>query len=122
MTREALSSIDSVWLRMEDPIHPMMVTVLLVFDAPIEFERLQVFFAGRLLQYPRFRQRVVQPRDDAGPAAWEDDASFGLDHHLRQTSLPAPADEAALRSVVGELMSKQLGFSKPLWQFHLISA
>jgi hypothetical protein len=33
MTREALSSIDRACLRMEDPTYPMMITVLLVFDA-----------------------------------------------------------------------------------------
>ena len=97
MTREALSSIDRVWLRMEDPTHPMMITVLLVFDAPIEFEQLQAVFRRRLLQFSRFRQRVVQPREDGGSAAWEDDPSFDLDHHLKQTSLPAPGDEAALQ-------------------------
>jgi len=37
MTSEALSSIDRAWLQMEDPTHPMMITVLLVFDTPIEF-------------------------------------------------------------------------------------
>ena len=41
MDREALSSIDRVWLRMEDTTHPMMITFLLLFDAPVEFERLQ---------------------------------------------------------------------------------
>jgi diacylglycerol O-acyltransferase len=120
MTREALSSIDRAWLRMEDPTHPMMITVLLVFDAPIEFEQLQAVLERRLLQFPRFRQRVVQPREDGDSAAWEDDPSFDLDHHLRQTSLPAPADEGELRAAVGQLVSKQLDFSKPLWQFHLI--
>ena len=120
MAREALSSIDRVWLRMEEPTHPMMITVLLVFDAPIEFKRLQAAFSGRLLLFSRFRQRVVQPREDGGAAAWEDDPSFDLGQHLKQTSLPAPADEGALRAVVGELMSRQLDLTKPLWQFHLI--
>jgi diacylglycerol O-acyltransferase len=49
MAREALSSINRAWLRMEGPTHPMMITILLVFDAPIEFKRLQAVFSGRLL-------------------------------------------------------------------------
>jgi diacylglycerol O-acyltransferase len=120
MAREALSSIDRVWLRMEDPTHPMMITVLLVFDAPIEFKRLQAVYSGRLLLFSRFRQRVVQPREDGGSAVWEDDPSFDLGQHLKQTTLPAPGDEEALRAVVGDLMSRQLDLTKPLWQFHLI--
>jgi diacylglycerol O-acyltransferase len=107
---------------MEDPTHPMMITVLLIFDAPIVFERLQAVFRHRLLQFSRFRQRVVQSREDGGSAAWEDAPSFDLGHHLKQTSLPAPADEEALRAVVSELMSRQLDLTKPLWQFHLIES
>lgn len=122
MSRAALSSIDRVWLRMEDPTHPMMITFLLIFELPIEFERLQAVIEQRLLQFSRFRQRVVQPREDRGSAAWEDDPLFNLANHLQQTSLPAPADEGALRAVVSELMSRQLDISKPLWQFHLIAS
>ena len=122
MTREALSSIDRAWLRMEDPAHPMMITFLLVLDAPMEFEGLKAVLVHRLFQFSRFRQRVVQPREDGNSEAWEDDPSFDLDRHLRQTSLPAPGDEAALRAAVGELVSRQLDFSRPLWQFHLITS
>ncbi len=120
MAREALSSIDRAWLRMEDPTHPMMITVLLVFDAPIDFGQLQAIVGRRLLQFPRFLQRVVQSREGWDSAAWEDDPSFDLGHHLVRTSLPAPANEEGLRAVVSELMSRQLDLSKPLWQFHLI--
>lgn len=120
MPREGLSSIDRVWLRMEDPTHPMMITVLLVFDAPIEFEQLQAVFRSRLFPFSRFRRRVVRSGENQGSEVWEDDPSFELDHHLKQISLPAPADEGSLRTVVSELMSRQLDLTKPLWQFHLI--
>jgi diacylglycerol O-acyltransferase len=120
MTREALSNIDRAWLRMEDPTHPMMITVLLLFDAPIELEKLQAVLRRRLLLLPRFRQWVVQSQEDRGLAVWEDAPSFDLDHHLRHVPLPAPRDEVALRAIVSELMSKQLDLSKPPWQFHLI--
>jgi diacylglycerol O-acyltransferase len=120
MAREALSSIDQAWLRMEDPTHPMMITVLLIFDAPIEFKMLQAVLERRLLRFPRFRQRVIQSRERWDSAAWEDDPGFDLDHHLLRTSVPAPEDEVALRAIVSELMSKQLDMSRPLWQFHLL--
>jgi diacylglycerol O-acyltransferase len=120
MTSEALSSIDQAWLRMEDPTHPMVITVLLVFDAPMGLEKLQAVLERRLLRFPRFHQRVVQSREGWDSAAWEDDPAFDLDHHLLRISLPAPEDEVALRVIVSELMSKQLDMSKPLWQFYLI--
>ena len=105
---------------MEGPTHPMMITILLIFDAPIELERLQAVFLDRLRQYPRFRQRVVQPGEDGDSAAWEDDPALDLDYHLKQSPLPTPGDERALRAVVGKLMSQQLDLTRPPWQFHLI--
>ena len=96
MTRLAVSSIDRMWLRMEDPTHPMVISVLLIFDAPIEFERLQTVVGHRLLSYSRFRQRVVWPQGDADTPAWEDDPAFALENHLKQISLPAPGHELSL--------------------------
>ena len=34
---ERLSSVDTAWLRMEDPTNLMMVTGVLVFDQPLSF-------------------------------------------------------------------------------------
>jgi len=120
MSRERLSGIEQAWLRMEDPSRPMMITVLLIFEAPLDFEQMQGVLRDRLLRYPRFRQRVVQAGGEAGPAAWEDDPGFHLDHHLARISLSVPGDEGALRAVVAELMSEQFDLSRPLWQFHLV--
>jgi len=122
MLGDALSSVDRMWLRMEDPAQPMMITILLIFDAPIEFEQLQTIFRQRLLPFARFRQRVVQPRDGQDSAFWEDSPSFDLDHHLKRISLPIPGDEGALRAVASELMGSQLDFARSLWQFHLIES
>ena len=41
---ERLSNVDTAWLRMEDPTNLMMVTGVLVFDRPLNFERLRATF------------------------------------------------------------------------------
>jgi diacylglycerol O-acyltransferase len=120
MPKEPLSNIDTAWLRMEDASHPMMITMAMVFDAPLDVERLRATFKDRLLRFWRFRQCVVQPKQSSGRPYWEDDPEFDLDFHLQPISLRLPGDEAALRDVISELMSTQLDFSKPLWQFHLV--
>jgi len=43
-----------------------------------------------------------------------------LDVHLRHVALPAPGDEAALRSLVEELASQPLDHDRPLWQAHIV--
>ncbi len=118
MARKALSNVDTAWLRMEDPTNLMMITGVLVFGAPIEFERLKATIEHGLLPFDRFRQRVVQP--PLGRPYWQEDPDFDLGYHLQRASLPPPGDQAALQEVASLLASTQLDFSRPLWQLHLV--
>ena len=120
ISRIPLSSVDTAWLRMEGPAHPMMLTVALIFGAPIAFHDLRMIFERRLLGLARFRQRAIQPRSSWDMPYWEADPTFDLSHHLGHMELPPPGDQAALQDVVSKLMSQQLDFSRPLWRFHLV--
>ncbi len=117
---EPLSNIDTAWLRMEGTSHPMMITLVMTFGAPLDLGRLEATFRERLLQFRRFRQRVSQPTQPHARPYWQDDPGFDLDYHLQPVSLNPPGDEAALRDLISELMSTQLDLSRPLWQFHLV--
>jgi WS/DGAT/MGAT family acyltransferase len=117
---EPLTSVDAAWLRMEDPTNLMMVTGVLIFEQPIDIRRLRQVLQDRLLQFDRFRKRVVTPPLGLGFPQWENDATFDLDSHLHRVALPAPGDEPALQALVSDLMSTPLDYSKPLWQLHLI--
>src|SRR5215213_3020234 len=116
---ERLSSVDTAWLRMEDPTNLMMVTGLLVFDQPLSFARLQQTIEQRLLSFDRFHQRVVNA---SGTPHWQADPHFTISAHLHRVALPAPHDQAALQELVSTLMSTPLDLSKSPWQFHLIEA
>jgi WS/DGAT/MGAT family acyltransferase len=112
-----LAPVDHAWLRMEDPTNLMMVTGIMIFDQPLDFERLRATFEQRLLRFDRFRQRVVISGDEA---RWEDDPNFTLSAHLRRIALPAPHDQQALQELVSDFMSTPIDFSKSPWQYHLI--
>ncbi len=118
MTRKPLSSVDTAWLRMEDPTNLMMITGILVFRTPMDYERLRMTVEERLLRFSRFRQRVGG--SVTGGYYWTDDADFDLDYHLPRASLPAPGDQAALQDLASLLASTQLDHSKPLWQVHFV--
>lgn len=120
MAREPLSNVDTAWLRMEDPTNLMMVTGVMIFSAPMDFERLKATIEARLLRFDRFRQRVVSPRLPLGTYYWEDDPGFDLNVHLQRVTLPPPGDQVALEETVSYLMSTPLDFSRPLWQVHLV--
>lgn len=115
---EPLSPVDHAWLRMEDPTNLMMVTGVLIFDQPLDFERLRATIEHRLVgRFDRFRQRVVTA---GGMARWETDPTFTLGAHVHRIGLPAPHDQAALQDLVSDLMSQPLDFTKPPWHYHLI--
>lgn len=117
MRFEPLAPVDQAWLRMEDPTNLMMVTGILIFDQPLDFDRLRATFEHRLLRFRRFRQRVVTV---GNTARWEDDPNFTLSAHLRRIALPAPHDQAALQELVSDMMSTPIDFTESPWQYHLI--
>ena len=118
MARKSLSSVDTAWLRMEEPANLMMITGVMVFDGPMDHERLKATLQERMLRFERFRQRIVQPA--LGIPYWEEDPDFDLNYHVQLATLPPPGDQAALQETASLLASTQLDPSKPLWQFHLI--
>ena len=120
MAREYLANIDTTLLRLEDPTNPMMITVVMTFKAPIDFERLKATVSVRLLRMARFRQRVVISRLGHGSPYWQDDPDFDLNYHVQRATLPPPGDQTALQEVVSLLASTPLDQSRSLWQIHLL--
>ena len=117
LAREAMSRVDTAWLRMERPTNPMMITGVLMFDEPITLAALRRTVRDRFLSYARFRQKAV-----AGAAGWhwETDADFDLDWHVRISGLPGRGDKRALERFASQLASSPLDPHRPMWQFHLV--
>lgn len=125
--REAMSKVDTAWLRMERPSNPMMITGVLMFAERMSLDALRDIVATRFLTYARFRQKPV---DGPTGAAWQDDEQFDLDWHVRLTALPGwgepgasaaeVSEQRALERFVSQMASTPLDQRKPLWQFHLV--
>jgi WS/DGAT/MGAT family acyltransferase len=117
--REPVSSADVAILRLESATNLMVVAGVLTLGRPIELERLQATLQTRLLQFDRFRQRVVYLGEENTPY-WEEDPRLDLQYHVQRISLPARGNEAALQDVVSRLIGTPLDPNRPLWQFHLV--
>ncbi|WP_386065085.1 wax ester/triacylglycerol synthase family O-acyltransferase [Tahibacter sp. UC22_41] len=115
--RDAMSKVDTAWLRMESPTNLMMITGVLMFESRLDLAALKALLAERFLAFRRFRQKAV---DSGSSAAWETDKDFDLDWHVRLTALPGAADKFELERLVSQLASSPLDHSKPLWQFHVV--
>ena len=115
--REAMSRVDTAWLRMERATNLMMITSVMMFEESMDIDRLKRMVKTRFLAYPRFRQKTV---DSPAGAVWEDDADFDLDWQVRLSALPGRAGKRELERFVSLQASTPLDKTKPLWQFHLV--
>jgi diacylglycerol O-acyltransferase / wax synthase len=116
-----MSAIDAAWLRMDRPTNLAIITSVLWFARPPDWEAVEELLRERLVdRFPRFSQRAVEPRIPLGMPRWEDDPDFDLRRHVHRHRLPAPGDQAALEAFVGTLQSTPLDRDKPLWSAHLV--
>lgn len=112
-----MSRVDHAWLRMERATNLMMISGVMMFETPVDINRLKKVIKDRFMAYPRFRQKVVET---ATGTFWQEDPDFDLDWHVRLSALPGKADKVALERFVSLLASTPLDKTKPLWQFHLV--
>ena len=118
-TREAMSKVDTAWLRMESPTNLMMITSVMVFATRLDLKKLRRLIEQRFLAFRRFRQKAV---DDGGGAFWVTDDKLDIDWHVKPATLPGKGDKLALERFVSALASTPLDHARPLWQFHLIES
>lgn len=117
MTQTPMSGVDLSWLRMDTPENPMMISSVLIFDAPIAIADLKRVLNERFLKFRRFRQRVVE---EGSKVYWQDDPLFDLDNHVHRRALPGNADKAELQALVSDLNSSAMDFRRPLWQIDYV--
>ena len=117
---ETFSSVDAAWLHMDTPSNLAVITGVLSFQEPLDYERLVTVLETRFLTQRRFRQRVRPSHLPLGLPSWEYDPQFDLLNHLECISLPEPGDHNELQNLVGDLMSEPLAPDKPLWIFYLV--
>ena len=118
---ERLSTLDSLFLELEDRSAHMHVGAVAVFDGPPPpYRDLLSLIEARLEHVPRYRQRVMTVPLKQGRPVWIDETQFDLEYHVRRTALPAPGGEAELKKLVGRLFSQALDREKPLWEMWLV--
>ncbi|RZL37630.1 MAG: wax ester/triacylglycerol synthase family O-acyltransferase [Rubrivivax sp.] len=116
-----MSKVDTAWLRMDTEANLMMIVGVWSIRPGITLAALRARVAERLLQYPRFRQKVVE--DGLLGAQWVLDKDFDIARHVvSEVPLPLPGqgNDEVLRERVAELCSEPLDPAHPLWQMQLI--
>ena len=119
-----------MWTIEKDPLLRSTITTVMVFDRPIDRERLGLRLDRVSRSIPRLRQRVQSHTLSIAPPRWEPDPNFDLAYHVRSTrassgvdALGRPIAGGPLHEVfsIAEPIAMQ-GFdrARPLWEFTLV--
>jgi len=117
---ERLSSLDGVFLAVEDRSNQMNIGTVAIFDGPgPSFDEVRGFLAGRIALVPRCRQRVREPAGVLGRPVWIDDVRFDIGEHVHALSL-SDQDRGDLDSLVADLLTTPLDRNRPLWEVWVV--
>ncbi|HUY21180.1 MAG TPA: wax ester/triacylglycerol synthase family O-acyltransferase [Acidimicrobiales bacterium] len=122
---EQLTGLDATFLYLETPSLHMHVSMAAVFDPSTvpggySFDKLRDLVSSRLALAPIFRRRLVEVPFRLSHPYWVDDPTFDIDYHIRRRALPAPGGMDEFAGLVGDVCSRQLDRTKPLWEMVIV--
>src|SRR5438477_260928 len=122
---ERLSGLDASFLYLETGNMHMHVLAVSVFDPTTvpdgySFQRVRDMIESRLHLVPPFRRRLATVPLGLDHPVWVEDPDFDLDYHVRRIGCPAPGDEQQLAEIAGDIASRKLDRSKPLWELWVV--
>jgi diacylglycerol O-acyltransferase / wax synthase len=88
------------------------------FEGDFTFELFRNTFRRRLHLLKPFRYRLVDIPYKLHHPMWLENCEVDLDYHLRAVRVPAPGGRRELDQVVGEIASRPLDRTRPLWEFY----
>lgn len=116
-----LSALDAAFLQVEDAENRMQLAGMLLFDGPApSYDDFRATVGARLLDLPRFRQRLAPSALGLGRPRWVDDGAFDLDYHLSHVALPSPGGEAEVAAHIDQLTTAPLDLRRPVWELGLV--
>lgn len=129
MSAERLTALDASFVWFERPGVPVHVGAVATFEAAplldasgrLRLAEIRDRVAARLDALPRLRRRLAPVPFDVDRPHWVDDPDFDVARHVGEMRLPAPADDATLRRVAGELHSEVLPRDRPLWDIRFLT-
>jgi WS/DGAT/MGAT family acyltransferase len=122
---ERLGGLDAAFLYFETPSMHMHVCGLLILDPSTmpggyRFERFRQMLEERHPLMPAMSRKLVVPPFNLGRPYWVKDPDFDLDYHLRRTAVPSPGGDQELAALAGDIASRPLDRSRPLWEMWVV--
>ncbi|HKC28883.1 MAG TPA: wax ester/triacylglycerol synthase family O-acyltransferase [Jatrophihabitans sp.] len=122
---DRLSGLDASFLYFETSSMLMHVCGLFVLDQstmpdPYDFERLRDALGERVGGDPTFRRKLHNPVLNLDHPVWVDDAQFDIENHVRRAVVPAPGGREQVAQVCGDIASRALDRTRPLWEMWVL--
>ncbi|MEY2566861.1 MAG: diacylglycerol O-acyltransferase / wax synthase [Actinomycetota bacterium] len=122
---ERMTGLDASFLYFETPTMHMHVCATIIFDPSTvkggySFDNVRTFIESRLHLVEPFRRRLVSVPFNLHHPVWVEDPDFDLDYHLRRIGLPSPGTQEQLAEIAGDIASRPLDRSKPLWEMWIV--
>lgn len=108
---------DFAWYRMDSQKNLMVINSILLFEGPVDMERLIATVAHRLPNYPRFTQKIVRKM---GFPYWVEDDTFDIRKHVELESPGYAITRAELQSRMTAMAPVPLDSSRPMWHMSVI--
>jgi diacylglycerol O-acyltransferase len=115
-----LNGIDAAFLYLERKEIPLHIAGVCIFEERIPFREFVRAIDSKLHLLPRYRQVVVDPPWHLGYPTWEDAARFDIRNHVFHARVGRPGGQAELEGLAGQILSRMMDRSKPLWDIHVI--
>ena len=122
---ERLSGLDAAFLYGETPDMHLHVLGLIIIDTSTmkggySYEKLREVVERRSQLIPAMRRRLAPVPFHLSRPYWITDQDFDIDYHLRRIAVPAPGGDRELADIAGDIASRPLDRSKPLWEFWVV--
>ncbi len=121
---QRVEGLDAAFLAAETPEWHFHVSALQIVDCTgvpeFGYQAFQRACEQRVHLVPQFRWKLVEPPLRLGWSWFVDDPNFDVANHLRRIVLPDPGDRRALAHVVGDIISRKVDRTRPLWEMWFI--
>ena len=108
---------DFAWYRMDSHKNLMVINSILLFDGPVDMERLLATVAHRLPNYPRFTQKIITKM---GAPYWVEDDAFDIRKHVELESTGTETTHEDLQNRMTGMAHVALDPSRPMWHMTVI--
>ena len=113
----AMTRRDYAWHRMDGDKNLMVINSILLFDGPVDMERLVATIALRLPNYPRFTQKIVRLH---GRPHWVEDRQFDIHRHIELERMERDVGRAELQDYLTRIAHVPLERDRPMWHMTVL--